>query len=82
MANPARNIQEAITELRLGKNQAVRAQVGDMILELRRVGDAPKESAKDAFEAIGPWAGDDVDDVFASLAKAKIKDNSRRISDL
>ncbi len=68
-------LDEAFAQLQRDPHHPVRATIGDLTIEVRVVaGPAAASSAADAFDAIGPWAGETAEEILALLDVARRRD--------
>ena len=78
-----KTIEEAVEQLKRDPNTPVRAQVGDLTVEVRVVSeDARERSAAAVFEDLGPWEGETTQDVLAILAEARRRGGQRSVPQL
>lgn len=67
-----KSIEEAVEQLKRDPNTPVRAQVGDLTIEVRAVSEGTSgRSAAAVFAEIGPWEGETTEEVLAILAEAR-----------
>lgn len=71
---PIKNLDEALAQLRQDPNHSVRARIDGLEVEIRAVPPQPesaRRTAADVFRDIGPWAGEDGDELMARLEEAR-----------
>lgn len=78
-----RTLDDAVAQLQRDPHHPVRATVGALTIEVRVVaGPSAARSAADAFEAIGPWAGETTEEVLALLDAARRSGGQRTVPEL
>jgi hypothetical protein len=79
-AEAALSLDEAIRRLEQDPTSPVRAQAGDLVVELRVVDAAPLgRSAADLFESIGPWEGETEEELQRLLREARKAGGQRSV---
>ncbi|HEY4015550.1 MAG TPA: hypothetical protein VGM06_19545 [Polyangiaceae bacterium] len=77
-------LDQAVEALKRDPTHAVRARVGDLMVELRAVQDSPLavgRSAADALREIGPWEGESYEELVALFEGVRQR-TSRPVPDL
>ncbi len=69
----AKNLEEAIEQLRRDPTRAVEAIVGDLRVEVRI---KPQRSAADVFREVGPWEGESMEDLLHRLEEERHRGGS------
>lgn len=83
MADAAKTLEEALAELARDRAKPVRAKVGALTVELRVVDEAESgQSAADVFESIGPWAGDDAEEIADAILESRHRGGNRPVPGL
>ena len=78
-----KTIEEVVAQLRRDPSHPVRAQLGDLTVEVRAVSEAPLgRSAAELFAEIGPWEGETTEEILAVLAEARRQGGQRIVADL
>lgn len=82
MARVAKDLDDAVAQLKRDQREPVQTKVGDLTVEMRVVPGAAsgERSAWDVFREIGPWAGDDGEQIAEMLAaERKDRPGSRKV---
>lgn len=78
-----KSIEEAVEQLKRDPNTPVRAQVGDLTIEVRAVSEGTSgRSAAAVFAEIGPWEGETTEEVLAILAEARRRGGQQSVPEL
>lgn len=79
----ATTLEQAMEQLKKDPTQPVRAQVGDLTVEVRAVTESPGgQTAGDVLASLGPWAGETTEELLALLAEARRKGGRRSVPPL
>jgi hypothetical protein len=78
-----KTLEEAVEQLKHDRSRPVRAEVGDMVIEVRAVNPTIAEgSAADVFAEIGPWLGETTEEMLQLLTAARRRGGQRSVPDL
>ena len=65
-------LERAVAELRKHPESAVRANCGDLTVELRAVSSPPENRLLgDSLAALGPWEGESTEELISRLREAR-----------
>jgi hypothetical protein len=72
-------LEQTLEQLKKDPTKPVRAEVGNLTVEVRAVTGRTGEKAADVFASLGPWAGESTEELLALLADARRKGGRRPV---
>ena len=76
----ATTLEQALEQLKKDPTKPVRAEVGNLTVEVRAVGAVGRDgTAAEAFASLGPWAGESTEELLTFLADARRKGGRRPV---
>ena len=81
-ATATKSLDEAVAALRKDPTAHVRTEVQGLAVEIRVVREEANRTAAAIFEELGPWEGEDSDEIAQILTQCRRQGSTRRVPDL